>query len=135
METKELLAVRAKHIRRYIIEMLGESKSGHPGGSLDLAEIMAVLYFNVMKYDFSDPSWAGRDYFVLSKRPRGPRALRDILRRRTHRGRRIKNLAETRFPLAGASRPEKTSRRGSVNRFAGTGFWNCRRPRVIFKIT
>lgn len=67
METKELLAVRAKHIRRYIIEMLGESKSGHPGGSLDLAEIMAVLYFNVMKYNFSDPSWAGRDYFVLSK--------------------------------------------------------------------
>ena len=67
METKEQLTIRAKQIRRYIIEMLGAAKSGHPGGSLDLAEIMSVLYFNVMKYDFNDPFWAERDYFVLSK--------------------------------------------------------------------
>lgn len=67
METKEMLAQRAKHIRRYIIEMLGKAKSGHPGGSLDLAEILSVLYFHEMKYDFNDPAWLDRDYFVLSK--------------------------------------------------------------------
>lgn len=49
MEKVEKLQEKAKNIRRDIIEMLGHAKSGHPGGSLDLAEIMAVLYFDVMK--------------------------------------------------------------------------------------
>ena len=67
MEKVEKLQEKAKNIRRDIIEMLGHAKSGHPGGSLDLAEIMAVLYFDVMKYDFNNPQWEDRDYFVLSK--------------------------------------------------------------------
>lgn len=67
MEKVERLQEKAKQIRRDIIEMLGHAKSGHPGGSLDLAEIMAVLYFDVMKYDFTNPQWEGRDYFILSK--------------------------------------------------------------------
>ena len=57
MEKVEKLQEKAKNIRRDIIEMLGHAKSGHPGGSLDLAEIMAVLYFDVMKYDFNNPQW------------------------------------------------------------------------------
>lgn len=61
------LEKKAKEIRRNIIEMLGYAKSGHPGGSLDLAEIMAVLYFSEMKYDFANPQWEERDYFILSK--------------------------------------------------------------------
>ena len=67
MESKALLAEKAKRIRQNIIEMLGRAKSGHPGGSLDLAEIMSVLYFDVMNYDFSDPNKSDRDYLVLSK--------------------------------------------------------------------
>ncbi len=67
MENVQVLAEKAKSIRRAIIEMLGHAKSGHPGGSLDLAEIMSVLYFDVMNYDFSNPQWEDRDYFVLSK--------------------------------------------------------------------
>ncbi|MEG0875168.1 MAG: transketolase [Clostridiales bacterium] len=67
MERVEILEAKAKNIRRNIIEMLGHAKSGHPGGSLDLAEIMSVLYFSEMKYDFNDPQWEERDYFVLSK--------------------------------------------------------------------
>ena len=67
MESKALLAEKAKRIRQNIIEMLGHAKSGHPGGSLDLAEIMSVLYFDVMNYDFSDPNKEDRDYLVLSK--------------------------------------------------------------------
>lgn len=67
MKSVQELQEKAKKIRRAIIEMLGHAKSGHPGGSLDLAEIVSVLYFDVMNYDFANPQWEGRDYFVLSK--------------------------------------------------------------------
>ena len=67
MKSKEFLAEKAKLIRQDIIEMLGHAKSGHPGGSLDLSEIMSVLYFDIMNYDFENPYSEDRDYFVLSK--------------------------------------------------------------------
>ncbi len=67
MATKNELTEKAKNIRRDIIEMLGQAKSGHPGGSLDLAEILSVLYFDVMNYDFGDPQKEDRDYLILSK--------------------------------------------------------------------
>ena len=67
METKEQLANHAHNLRRHIITMLGTAKSGHPGGSLSLCEIMSVLYFDQMAYDFKDPAWPGRDYLILSK--------------------------------------------------------------------
>ena len=57
----------AAQIRTDVIEMLGRSASGHPGGSLSIADIMAVLYFYKMKVDPKDPENADRDRFVLSK--------------------------------------------------------------------
>ena len=54
-------------IRVNIINMLEKSQSGHPGGSLSLAEILSVLYFKEMKVDPSNPQWEDRDRFVLSK--------------------------------------------------------------------
>jgi len=54
-------------IRQDIIEMLLPAKSGHPGGSLSAADILAVLYFSVMNTDSKNPGWADRDRFVLSK--------------------------------------------------------------------
>lgn len=57
----------ACQLRQDIIEMLVSSKSGHPGGSLSAAEILAVLYFQVMNIDPSNPEWPERDRFVLSK--------------------------------------------------------------------
>ncbi|MGE5557174.1 MAG: transketolase [Bacillota bacterium] len=57
----------AKKIRAGILKALGASKSGHPGGSLSLVEIMTVLYFHVMKIDPQKPDWPERDRFVLSK--------------------------------------------------------------------
>lgn len=61
--------VRAKAARmRYdIIEMIAEAGSGHPGGSLSAADIVATLYFGVMRHDPSRPDWPERDRFVLSK--------------------------------------------------------------------
>src|SRR5436190_14461886 len=57
----------AKRVRREIIEMIGEAKSGHPGGSLSAVEILVELYFNYMKIDPKNPAWPDRDRFILSK--------------------------------------------------------------------
>lgn len=63
----EFLKEKAKGIRCDIIEMLHESASGHPGGSLSAADILATLYFHEMKLDVNNPKWEDRDRFVLSK--------------------------------------------------------------------
>ena len=58
----------ANDLRHDIIRMLEASKSGHPGGSLSAADIMATVWFGgIMNYDPADPKWEGRDRFVLSK--------------------------------------------------------------------
>ena len=55
-------------MRANIIKMLGEAGSGHPGGSLSAADIVACLYVGgVMDYDEHDPQSAERDRFILSK--------------------------------------------------------------------
>ena len=62
--------VRAKAVqmRRDIVEMIAEAGSGHPGGSLSAADIVATLYFGgIMRHDPQDPAWADRDRFILSK--------------------------------------------------------------------
>ncbi len=57
----------ARRLRRHIIEMTHAAGSGHPGGSLSAAEILAVLYFQVMRHDPRNPAWEERDFFFLSK--------------------------------------------------------------------
>jgi len=61
------LSSRANSIRRDIISMLAEAKSGHPGGSLSAADIGACLFFSKMNHDPANPKWPGRDRFVLCK--------------------------------------------------------------------
>jgi len=61
------IAEKARVMRRDIIEMLGAAGSGHPGGSLSAADIVACLYFWEMNIDENNPQWADRDRFVLSK--------------------------------------------------------------------
>lgn len=58
---------KANQIRQEIIKQVYNAKSGHPGGSLSIADIIAVLYFNVLNIDEKNPKWEGRDRFVLSK--------------------------------------------------------------------
>lgn len=70
MSQEELVAFlkeKACNIRRHIVTMLAESGSGHPGGSLSAADLVACLYFHVMKHDPARPDWAERDRFILSK--------------------------------------------------------------------
>jgi transketolase len=61
------LAAIAKRMRRTVIEMITEAKSGHPGGSLSAAEIVVTLFFDVMRHDPANPKWKDRDRFILSK--------------------------------------------------------------------
>lgn len=63
---KELKAT-ANVIRKDIITMLAESKSGHPGGSLSAVEILTYLYFKEMNVDPANPKDGNRDRFILSK--------------------------------------------------------------------
>lgn len=63
----EELKKKALEIRKGIIEAVYGAKSGHPGGSLSCADILAVLYFNQMNIDPKKPYDNARDRFVLSK--------------------------------------------------------------------
>ncbi len=65
---KEMLEQKAKDIRVDIIEMLCASGSGHPGGSLSMADVFSYLYFSgILNIDPKDPAKRDRDRVVLSK--------------------------------------------------------------------
>ena len=64
---KKQLKIKAIEVRKGIIEGTFNAKSGHPGGSLSVADIMTYLYFSHLNVDPANPKWEGRDRFVLSK--------------------------------------------------------------------
>ena len=64
---KKQLKVKACKVRIGIIEAVYSAKSGHPGGSLSIADILTYLYFHQMKIDPKNPKWEDRDRLVLSK--------------------------------------------------------------------
>ena len=66
MKIEELTKVAIK-IRKGIIDAVYSAKSGHPGGSLSIADILTVLYFHEMNIDPKNPDWENRDRIVLSK--------------------------------------------------------------------
>lgn len=66
MENTRNLTQKAYDIRKSIIEMLTEAKSGHLGGSLGLADIFTALYFNIIDHTPNNPKWEKRDRIVLS---------------------------------------------------------------------
>lgn len=61
------LAIIATRVRKDIVEQVYRAKSGHPGGSLSIADVLTVLYFNNMNIDVNNSKWEDRDRFVLSK--------------------------------------------------------------------
>ena len=63
----EQLQKMAKTVRKEIIEQVYKAQSGHPGGSLSIADILTVLYFNELNIDPKNPKWDNRDRVVLSK--------------------------------------------------------------------
>ncbi len=77
----EELKSLAKTVRKDIISMLTESRSGHPGGSLSAADILTTLYFGEMNIDPNNPKDENRDRFVLSKGHAAP-VLYSVLARK-----------------------------------------------------
>ncbi len=67
MSDSKMLATKANEMRKHIIRMIANAKSGHPGGSLSCADLLAVLYFDVMNVDPKNPQWEDRDRFIMSK--------------------------------------------------------------------
>lgn len=63
----EEIRKKANILRQDVIRMTTEAGSGHPGGSLSSADLLAALYFRVLNHRPTDPSWEDRDRFILSK--------------------------------------------------------------------
>lgn len=66
------LRVLAQEIRVETLKIIHSLGRGHVGGSMDLADAMAVIYGGYMKFDPKNPQWEDRDWFVLSKGHAGP---------------------------------------------------------------
>ena len=79
---KQELQKIAANVRLGILEEVYNAASGHPGGSLSVADILTYLYFEKMNIDPKDPKKDDRDRFVLSKGHTSP-ALYSVL---AHRG-------------------------------------------------
>ncbi len=106
--TKKQLKIKACKVRMGIIEGVFNAKSGHPGGSLSIADILTYLYFNEMRIDPKNPQDENRDRFVLSKGHTAP-ALYACL---AHRGffpvEELKTLRKTGSMLQGHPSMRKT---------------------------
>ena len=80
MTEKELKKI-CNTVRQDIISMIAEAKSGHPGGSLSIVEILVALYFGgILNHNPKKPKWEERDRFFLSKAHACP-ALYSVLAR------------------------------------------------------
>ena len=66
MNNKQLM-LHAANIRKNILTAVHSAKSGHPGGSLSVCDLLTLLYFEVMNIDPKNPTSPSRDRFVLSK--------------------------------------------------------------------
>ena len=65
--TNEQLKLAADTVRCLAADAIEKANSGHPGGSLSIADIMAYLYMYKLNVDPKNPEMADRDRFVLSK--------------------------------------------------------------------
>lgn len=62
----------ALEIRIEIVKSIAKKGGGHIGGSLSIADLVSVLYEDVMNYSSEEPNWSERDYLICSKGHAGP---------------------------------------------------------------
>ena len=65
-EKMQKLKIFAAQIRLETLKIIASRGFGHVGGSMSMADAMAVLYGDIMNIDPKNPRWEGRDWFVLS---------------------------------------------------------------------
>lgn len=107
MNTENLKDI-AKNVRVNIIEMLAESKSGHPGGSLSVTDILTVLYFDEMNIKVEDPKWEDRDRLILSKGHAAPALYSTLAERGYFPKEELKSLRKFKSILQGHPDMKKT---------------------------
>jgi len=61
------VAELARKIRCHVVRMTHRARSSHVGSSLSIADLVAVLYAQILRVNPSEPNWPDRDRFVLSK--------------------------------------------------------------------
>lgn len=78
LEAKEIeeLNELCRQFRIDTIKLLHERQTGHPGGSLSVCEILAVLYFEIMNVRAEEPMWKERDRLALCKGHAAPMLYR-----------------------------------------------------------
>lgn len=72
LSSEILLKQNALKIRMGIIQAISANHGGHIGGSLDLAELLSVLYTDFIRIKPEEPNWSDRDYMIFSKGHAGP---------------------------------------------------------------
>jgi transketolase len=63
----QTIAAAARQIRRDVVTMVHLAGDGHPGPALSIADLVAALYFKILRVNPADPLWPARDRFILSK--------------------------------------------------------------------
>lgn len=105
-EKLEQLKATATEVRRGILTEVHAAKSGHPGGSLSVADIITYLYSEVLRVDPENPRWEDRDRLVLSKGHTCPGAVRYAGGKGLLPQGGADHLPRDRFPSAGPPRYE-----------------------------
>ena len=67
MTELEKLRRHADRLRLDVVTMIHDVGDGHPGPALSIADIVAALYFNILRIDPRNPDWEDRDRFIISK--------------------------------------------------------------------
>jgi transketolase len=99
--TIEELEKKANLLRLDVIEATSAAGSGHPGGSLSAADLLAALYFRVMNHDPENPLWEDRDRFILSKGHAAPILYAALARSGYFYGEELFTLRKLGSPLQG----------------------------------
>jgi transketolase len=105
-ELVDRLAGIARELRITDIEMITEAGSGHPGGTLSAADMVAALFFHKLRLRPEEPTWPDRDRFILSKGHCIPIVYAAMAKRGYFPGEELKTLRKVGSPLQG--HPDRT---------------------------
>ena len=95
------LSALCRQLRQDVLEMIHAAGSGHPGGSLSATEILATLYFDIMRVDPAHPGDPDRDRFLLSKGHAAPILYSVMARRGFFDPAKLNTLRQFGSPLQG----------------------------------